>query len=369
MLKGFRDFLMRGNVVELATAVIIGAAFGGVVDGMIKGIIDPLIAVFAPGEVKQLENALVLGPFKIGLVLSALVNFLLKAGVVYFFIVKPFANLSARLAAAAPPRSRWRCSPRSATCSRNASSMSRLRTRELAALALALAATACGAGGSRPAATPAATPGPPATPAPSGFTLVFSDEFDAPGALDPAKWGYEIGYVRNDEKQYYTSRLENVRVEGGMLVIEGRKEAIRATATRRPASTRSAASSCATGASRCAPSCRPAAAPGRRSGCSARTSPQVGLAGVRRDRRHGERRLRPAAGPRQRPHRRLQPHDRHAEDREHARRGSVRPTSTSTRWSGTRTASSRSWTALATSASATKAPAAGPGRSTSRSTC
>jgi large conductance mechanosensitive channel len=103
MLKGFRDFLMRGNVVELATAVIIGAAFGGVVDGMIKGVIDPLIAVFAPGEVKQLENALVLGPFKIGLVVSAFVNFVLKAAVVYFFIVKPFAQLSARLAAATPP--------------------------------------------------------------------------------------------------------------------------------------------------------------------------------------------------------------------------------------------------------------------------
>jgi large conductance mechanosensitive channel len=105
VLKGFRDFLMRGNVVELATAVIIGAAFGGVVDGLIKGIIDPLIAVFAPGEVKQLENALVLGPFKIGLVLSAAVNFVLKAGVVYFFIVRPFANLAAKVAAApaAPP--------------------------------------------------------------------------------------------------------------------------------------------------------------------------------------------------------------------------------------------------------------------------
>ena len=103
MLKGFRNFLMRGNVVELATAVIIGAAFGGVVDGMIKGIIDPLIAVFAPGEVKQLENALMLGPFKIGLVLSALVNFLLKASVVYFFIVRPFASLSAKLVAAALP--------------------------------------------------------------------------------------------------------------------------------------------------------------------------------------------------------------------------------------------------------------------------
>jgi large conductance mechanosensitive channel len=103
MLKGFRDFLMRGNVVDLATAVIIGAAFGGVVDGMIKGIIDPLIAVLAPGEVKQLENALVLGPFKIGLLVSAFVNFVLKAAVVYFFIVKPFARLSARLVAAAAP--------------------------------------------------------------------------------------------------------------------------------------------------------------------------------------------------------------------------------------------------------------------------
>jgi large conductance mechanosensitive channel len=103
MLKGFRDFLMRGNVVDLATAVIIGAAFGGVVDGMIKGIIDPLIAVFAPGEVKQLESALMLGPFKIGLVISAIITFVLKAGVVYFFIVKPFARLSARLVAAAAP--------------------------------------------------------------------------------------------------------------------------------------------------------------------------------------------------------------------------------------------------------------------------
>ena len=103
MLKGFRDFLTRGNVVELATAVIIGAAFGGVVDGMIKGIIDPLIAVFAPGEVKQLEGALMLGPFKIGLVISAIITFVLKAGVVYFFIVKPFARLSARLVAAAAP--------------------------------------------------------------------------------------------------------------------------------------------------------------------------------------------------------------------------------------------------------------------------
>jgi len=103
MLKGFRDFLMRGNVVELATAVIIGAAFSGVVDGLIKGIIDPLIAVLAPGEVKDLQNALVFGPFHVGLVLSALINFVLKAAVVYFFILRPFANFAAKLAAAPAP--------------------------------------------------------------------------------------------------------------------------------------------------------------------------------------------------------------------------------------------------------------------------
>jgi beta-glucanase (GH16 family) len=53
---------------------------------------------------------------------------------------------------------------------------------------------------------------------------VFSDEFEAPGSPDPAKWGYDIGYVANDEKQYYTSRSENARVEDGTLVIEARKE-------------------------------------------------------------------------------------------------------------------------------------------------
>jgi large conductance mechanosensitive channel len=104
VLKGFRDFVMRGNVVELATAVIIGAAFGGVVDGLIKGVIDPLIAMFSPGEVKDLQHALVLGPFQVGLVLSAFINFLLKAGVVYFFILRPFARFAAKLAASpAPP--------------------------------------------------------------------------------------------------------------------------------------------------------------------------------------------------------------------------------------------------------------------------
>jgi len=65
----------------------------------------------------------------------------------------------------------------------------------------------------------------PAAPVLAVWKLVWSDEFDKPGAPDPNKWDYEVGYVRNNELQYYTrARKENARVEGGCLVIEGRKE-------------------------------------------------------------------------------------------------------------------------------------------------
>lgn len=105
--------------------------------------------------------------------------------------------------------------------------MSRSARRKAVATALVLlAAAAMPACSANPSpSSPTTSPTAAASPAPSGgWTLVFADEFDAAGALDPAKWGYEIGYVRNDEKQYYTSRAENVRSENGALVIEGRRE-------------------------------------------------------------------------------------------------------------------------------------------------
>ena len=92
MFKGFRDFLMRGNVVELATAVIIGAAFGGVVDGFIKGIIDPLIGRILPGDVKDLaaKSFTVDGAeFLYGSVISAAITFVITAAAIYFLIVAP----------------------------------------------------------------------------------------------------------------------------------------------------------------------------------------------------------------------------------------------------------------------------------------
>jgi len=59
----------------------------------------------------------------------------------------------------------------------------------------------------------------------SDWKLVWSDEFDRPGLPDPEKWGYETGFVRNEEAQLYlANRKENTRVEGGQLIIEARKE-------------------------------------------------------------------------------------------------------------------------------------------------
>ena len=98
MLKGFKEFISRGNVVELAVGVIIGAAFKNIVDALVNGIINPLIAAvigkpdFSDAFILTLNGSDV----KFGLLITAIINFILMAFAIYFCIVVPTNALNAR---------------------------------------------------------------------------------------------------------------------------------------------------------------------------------------------------------------------------------------------------------------------------------
>jgi large conductance mechanosensitive channel len=105
MIKGFKEFILRGNVVDLAVAVVIGAAFTGIVSAIVNGLINPLIALFFQadsinGVVGYLPN-LSGGntAFPIGLIFAAVINFIAVAVVVYFVFVYPMNRLKERAAA------------------------------------------------------------------------------------------------------------------------------------------------------------------------------------------------------------------------------------------------------------------------------
>src|SRR5215469_1641055 len=90
MLKGFRDFVLRGNVMDLAVAVIIGAAFTGIVTALTTNIINPLLGAFiGKPNFDYLIAHVNGGEVKYGTFLTAVINFLLIAAVVYFFLVLP----------------------------------------------------------------------------------------------------------------------------------------------------------------------------------------------------------------------------------------------------------------------------------------
>ena len=100
MLKGFRDFILRGNVVDLAIAVVIGAAFGAVVASLVKNFITPLIAM--AGGVADF-SAIRTGPLMWGNILNDVLTFLITAAVVYFLVVLPVNRLMARFKPSEPP--------------------------------------------------------------------------------------------------------------------------------------------------------------------------------------------------------------------------------------------------------------------------
>jgi len=98
MLKGFKEFIMRGNVIDLAVAVVIGAAFGRIVTALVEGLINPLVAaIFGKPDVTgvgkfEINNSV----FSLGLVLQEIINFLFVAAAIYFVVVMPLNKLNER---------------------------------------------------------------------------------------------------------------------------------------------------------------------------------------------------------------------------------------------------------------------------------
>lgn len=96
MIKGFRDFLMRGNVVDLAIAVVIGAAFSGIVTQLTKSFIEPLIKLVGGGGVHGGSFIINGVAFDWSAFINVLINFVIVAAVVYFLIVVPMNKITAR---------------------------------------------------------------------------------------------------------------------------------------------------------------------------------------------------------------------------------------------------------------------------------
>jgi len=104
MLAEFKAFLLRGNVVDLAVAVVIGAAFGLVVQAFVADIITPIIAaIFGKPDFSSLTFTINGSVFRYGDFLNALIAFVTVAAAIFFFVVKPMNVLAARRAAGQEP--------------------------------------------------------------------------------------------------------------------------------------------------------------------------------------------------------------------------------------------------------------------------
>jgi large conductance mechanosensitive channel len=111
-LKGFRDFLNQGNVVQLAVAFIIGGAFGAVVTALVVDVINPIVSIpFGKPSFDTLVLTINGSKIKYGTFLTAVVAFILIAAGVYFFFVMPHNRLQARTRSATPAESNTRACP------------------------------------------------------------------------------------------------------------------------------------------------------------------------------------------------------------------------------------------------------------------
>jgi large conductance mechanosensitive channel len=104
MLSGFKQFILRGNVIDMAVGVVIGAAFGGVVTALTKDLLTPFIAALVGKPDFSAVSFTVHGTvFPVGDFINAAISFLLIAAAVYFFVVTPVNALIARIRKAPAP--------------------------------------------------------------------------------------------------------------------------------------------------------------------------------------------------------------------------------------------------------------------------
>lgn len=104
MIKDFKTFLLRGNMVDLAVAFVIGAAFGAVIAALVKDLITPLIAaLFGKQDFSGLNFTINHSVFRYGDFLNAVIAFVLVAAAVFFFVVVPVNKLMARSRREPPP--------------------------------------------------------------------------------------------------------------------------------------------------------------------------------------------------------------------------------------------------------------------------
>jgi large conductance mechanosensitive channel len=93
MIKEFREFLLRGNVIDLAVAVVIGAAFGAIVTSLVEDIITPLLGIFGIPDFSTWVIQVGDAEMRIGAFLNTLISFLSIAAVIFFLVVKPMNRL------------------------------------------------------------------------------------------------------------------------------------------------------------------------------------------------------------------------------------------------------------------------------------
>jgi large conductance mechanosensitive channel len=96
MLKDFKEFLMRGNVVDLAVAVVIGAAFSAIVSAIATGLLTPLIGMIISKDFSEMTFEVNGSVFSYGLVIDSVIKFVAYAGVIFFLIIKPMEKLAER---------------------------------------------------------------------------------------------------------------------------------------------------------------------------------------------------------------------------------------------------------------------------------